>query len=177
MAQQLSVAPLPFIYKAFFLYIEPVATAVGAYYAWFQQDEYMRLTYSTPADVLVSPAIARHTIISNEGVSTREHITLLQLANLYLVFAINEALVLRATSDVKVWRIFLVGLLIADFGHLWSVHALGWPIYYQFWTWNSIHWGNLGFVYVGASMRMAFLSGLGLASSRSGAGGKRKKVR
>ncbi|GAB1743983.1 hypothetical protein KC318_g11903 [Hortaea werneckii] len=163
MAQQLSVAPLPFIYKAFFLYIEPVATAVGAYYAWFQQDEYMRLTYSTPADVL--------------GVSTREHITLLQLANLYLVFAINEALVLRATNDLKVWRIFLVGLLIADFGHLWSVHALGWPIYYQFWTWNSIHWGNLGFVYVGASMRMAFLSGLGLASSRSGAGGKRKKVR
>lgn len=66
MAQQLSVAPLPFIYKAFFLYIEPVATAVGAYYAWFQQDEYMRLTYSTPADVLVSPAIARHTTISNE---------------------------------------------------------------------------------------------------------------
>lgn len=63
MAQQLSVAPLPFIYKAFFLYIEPVATAVGAYYAWFQQDEYMRLTYSTPADVLVSSAIARHTTI------------------------------------------------------------------------------------------------------------------
>ena len=63
MAQQLSVAPLPFIYKAFFLYIEPVATAVGAYYAWFQQDEYMRLTYSTAADVLVSPVIARHTVI------------------------------------------------------------------------------------------------------------------
>lgn len=40
-----SVAPLPVIYKAFFLYIEPFATAVGAYYAWFQQDEYMRLTY------------------------------------------------------------------------------------------------------------------------------------
>ncbi|RMZ05059.1 hypothetical protein D0862_05094 [Hortaea werneckii] len=155
------------------------------------------------ADVLVSPANAPSYYNSNEvrtgsrikgqagtynafvippltfaqGVSTREHITLLQLANLYLVFAINEALVLRATNDLKVWRIFLVGLLIADFGHLWSVHALGWPIYYQFWTWNSIHWGNLGFVYVGASMRMAFLSGLGLASSRSGAGGKRKKVR
>jgi len=50
-----SVAPLPFVYKAFFLYIEPIATAVGAYYAWFQQDEYMRLTYPTVAGWLVSP--------------------------------------------------------------------------------------------------------------------------
>lgn len=66
MAQQLSVAPLPFSYKAFFLYIEPVATAVGAYYAWFQQDEYMRLTYSTAADVLVSPANAPSYYNSNE---------------------------------------------------------------------------------------------------------------
>ena len=50
-----SVAPLPLVYKAFFLYIEPIATAVGAYYAWFQQDEYMRLTYPTVAGWLVSP--------------------------------------------------------------------------------------------------------------------------
>ncbi|TKA23875.1 hypothetical protein B0A50_07010 [Salinomyces thailandicus] len=154
-----SVAPLPFIYRAFFLYIEPFATAVGAYYAWFQQDEYMRLTYSTAAGYL--------------GVSTRESIVLLQLANLYFVFAFNEALVLRATNDLKVWRVFLLGLLIADFGHLWSVNALGWAFYYEFWKWNSIHWGNLGFVYVGASMRMAFLSGLGLAA----AGSRRRKVK
>ncbi|KAK5125329.1 hypothetical protein LTR85_000438 [Meristemomyces frigidus] len=155
-----SVAPLPTVYKAFFLYIEPFATAVGAYYAWFQQDEYMRLTYPT---------------LSN--VSTRESIVLLQLANLYFVFAFNEALVLRATNDLRVWRTFLLGLLIADFGHIYSVNALGWAFYYRFWDWNSIHWGNLGFVYVGASMRIAFLLGLGLRAASVGSGSAgRKKV-
>lgn len=91
---------------------------------------------------------------------------MLQLANMYFVFAFNEALVLRATSDLRVWRVFLLGLLIADFGHIWSVNAFGLAFYYRFWEWNSIHWGNLGFVYVGASLRTAFLLGLGLRGRR-----------
>ncbi|KAK6388319.1 hypothetical protein LTR65_007997 [Meristemomyces frigidus] len=149
---QLTGAPLPLIYTAFFLYIEPFATAVGAYYAWFRQDEYMHLTYPALAPIPVTP---------------RESIVLLQLANLYLVFALTEALVLRAAPDnPRVWRTLLLGLLIADFGHLYSVHALGWAFYYRFWAWNSIHWGNLGFVYVGASLRMAFLLGVGLVQQQ-----------
>ncbi|KAF2773190.1 hypothetical protein EJ03DRAFT_265450 [Teratosphaeria nubilosa] len=142
------MAPLPLAYQVFFLWIEPVATAVGAYYAWFAQDEYMSLTH--------------YNLSSHLGVSTRESIVLYQLANLYSVFALNEALVLRATHDLKVWKVFLLGLLIADFGHLYSVHAIGIPVYWEFWKWNSMYWGNLAFVYVGASMRLAFLSGLGL---------------
>ena len=47
MAPALSMTSLPFLYRAFFLWIEPIATAVGAYYAWFRQDEYMDLTYPT----------------------------------------------------------------------------------------------------------------------------------
>jgi hypothetical protein len=141
--------PLPVIYTLFFLYIEPVATAAGAYMAQFQQDEYMRLTYSTATSIL--------------GVSIRESIVLTQLANLYFVFALNEALVLRATNDVRVWKVFLLGLLIADFGHLASVASgVTWETYYRFWEWNSMYWGNLGFVYVGATMRTCFLLGLGL---------------
>ncbi|KAK5130624.1 hypothetical protein LTR08_001883 [Meristemomyces frigidus] len=151
-----SVAPLPLIYRAFFLWIEPIATAVGAYYACFLQDEYMHLTYPTTVPV-----------------TTRESIVLLQLANLYFVFAFNEALVLRATADLRVWRTLLLGLLIADFGHIYSVHALGWAFYYRFWAWNAIHWGNLGFVYLGASTRIAFLAGIGLGKAGS-ASGKRK---
>ena len=60
-------------------------------------------------------------------------------------------LVLRSTSDLRVWKTVLVGLLIADFGHLYSVHSLGYAIYYRAWSWNAMHWGNIGFVYVGAS--------------------------
>lgn len=145
-----SVAPLPLIYSLFFLYIEPFSTAVGAYFAFFRQDEYMRLTYPSATAAVF-------------GVTTTESIVLSQLANMYFVFALNEALVLRATNDRHVWNIFLLGLLIADFGHLYSVNLAGWQVYYRFWEWNSMYWGNLGFVYIGAAMRTAFLLGLGLS--------------
>ncbi|KAK0953827.1 hypothetical protein LTR91_023636 [Friedmanniomyces endolithicus] len=130
---------IPLIYRIFFLYIEPVATALGAIYAldlFGLQDDYMLLTYATSTGVL-------------------------GLANMYFVFALNEALVLRATNDVRVWRILLLGLLIADFGHLYSVHPIGVNVYYEFWNWSSMYWGNSGFVYVGAAMRTGFLLGAG----------------
>ncbi|KAK3112810.1 hypothetical protein LTR53_010521 [Teratosphaeriaceae sp. CCFEE 6253] len=148
MAQRSNV-PVPFLYRLFFLYIEPVATALGTLYAldlFGLQDQYMSLTF---------PAVA------NLPVSTRESIVLNQLANMYLVFALNEALVLRATADVRVWRVLLLGLLIADFGHIYSVHAMGTGILWRAWEWSAMYWGNLGFVYVGASMRTAFLMGVG----------------
>lgn len=146
---------VPWFYTLFFLYIEPVATAVGAYYAHLDQSAYMTLTME----------MARPATAGLLGVSMQESIVLTQLANMYFVFALNEALVLRATTDRRVWSIFLFGLLVADFGHLYSVKAVGWDVYYRFWAWNSIYWGNLGFVYIGATMRTAFLLGLGLPST------------
>jgi hypothetical protein len=150
---------IPQLYRLFFLWIEPVATAVGAYYAALDQQSYMHLTLPS----VTTP------------VSARESTVLYQLANLYFVFALNEALVLRATSDVQVWKVFLFGLLLADFGHLASVTLSGvhgWEVYYRFWEWNSMYWGNLGFVYVGAAMRSSFLLGIGFGS---GHGGKVKR--
>ncbi|EMD00504.1 hypothetical protein BAUCODRAFT_172118 [Baudoinia panamericana UAMH 10762] len=149
-----AVPVIPLIYRLFFLYIEPVFTAIGAIYAldvFGLQHEYMQLTYPTSAGLL--------------GASKRESIILNQLGNMYFIFAFNEALVLRATNDLRVWRIFLLGLLIADLGHLYSVHSVGVGIYWSAWAWNSMYWGNLGFVYLGATMRTCFLLGLGLQPS------------
>ena len=156
-----SVVGMPWIYSLFFLYIEPVATLAGAVYAHFLQAEYMHMTYPTIAS---SAAL---------DVSTGESIVLTQLANMYLAFALNEALVLRATTDRRVWSTLLLGLLIADFGHLYSVRSLGFTVYYRFWEWNAMYWGNLGFVYAGASFRSAFLLGLGFSS---GSNSKKAKV-
>jgi len=157
---QSALSRLPLLYRLFFLWIEPIATAVGAYYAHFGQQEYMQLTMESTSTTIT-------------GVSTQESIVLTQLANMYFVFALNEALVLRSTADRQVWRIFLLGLLIADFGHLYSVNALGLATYWRFWEWNSIYWGNLGFVYVGATLRTCFLLGVGLDRSRSGSAKRR----
>jgi len=39
----------------------------------------------------------------------------------------------------------------------------GWgSVYWQFWKWNSMGWGNVAFVYVGVTMRMCFLLGVGV---------------
>ncbi|TIA34087.1 hypothetical protein D6C78_07099 [Aureobasidium pullulans] len=148
-ANAAAMSSIPLWYRLFFLYIEPVATAVGAYYAWFQQHEYLDLTYTSASAVSLGP-------------SARESIVLSQLANMYAVFALNEALVLRSTTNLRVWSVFLFGLLLADFGHIYSVKDVGFDIYWKFWDWNSMYWGNLGFVYMGAATRTAFLAGVGV---------------
>ncbi|KAL8854927.1 MAG: hypothetical protein Q9221_000434 [Calogaya cf. arnoldii] len=140
---------IPLIYRLFFLYIEPLASLVGAYYAFLKPQEYLRLT-----DPFSSPIVS---------VPLSTSIILQQLSNLYFLFALNEALVLRATSDIHVWRTLLFGLLVADIGHLYSVHGLGLAIYWEVSRWNAIDWGNVAFVYVGATMRICFLTGLGMS--------------
>ncbi|KAK5659760.1 hypothetical protein OQA88_971 [Cercophora sp. LCS_1] len=138
---------IPRIYVVFFLLIEPLSALLGAYYAHFDKVQY--LTYTDAASA-PSP-IPRGTSIAMS-----------QLANLYFFFAINEALVLRSTSDLRVWKTVLFCLLIGDIGHLYTVRELGLPIYWSVWQWNPIDWGNIPFVYLGASMRIAFLANIGL---------------
>ncbi len=147
------MAVIPTPYQAFFLWIEPAATLVGAGYAWFMPETYLQLTDSGSA-----PGIL--------GLPVATHIVLRQLGNLYLAFALSEALVLRSTTDLRVWRSFLLVLLIADFGHLYTCLPLGTGIYYGVAKWNPIDWGNLAFVYGGATFRMCFLAGVGLGSTK-----------
>ncbi len=118
---------IPLVYRLFFLWIEPFSTAVGAYYAHFSQRVYMTMT-AAPLTIPPPP------------VTITTSIVLTQLANLYFVFALNEALVLRSTNDLTVWRAFLFGLLVADFGHLFSVHQAGVEVYWEFWKWNAMYW-------------------------------------
>lgn len=160
--RQPSLSRFPIIYRLFFLYIEPVSALVGAFFAHFRQDDYLLLTHAASA-----PA--------SGAIPTGTSIVLSQLANLYLLFTLNEALVLRSTSDLRVWKTVLFGLLIADLGHLWTVRQLGMDIYlpWNFAQWNAIDWGNIPFVYLGASMRAAFISGVGM----SGAGNTGSKAK
>ena len=115
------------VYRVFFLYVEPLSALIGAYYAYFQPQTYLDLTHhpSSPQP-------------GNIPKSTQ--IVLTQLANLYFLFAINEALILRSTTDIKIWRTVLLCLLLADFGHLYSVGVLGARIYWDAMSWNAIPW-------------------------------------
>ena len=143
--------PISRSYRIFFLYIEPISALAGAYFAFFQQQDYL--------DLIHIDSSPKH------GVPISTRVVLAQLANLYFLFALNEALVLRATSDLRVWRALLLGLLIADFGHLYSVNAVGSYVYWNVVRWNAIDWGNVAFVYICAALRVSFLLGVGVGSS------------
>jgi hypothetical protein len=158
-AAKAATFPVPLVYRFFFLIIEPISALVGAYYAHLGQDKYLNLTHTSSAP---SP------------IPTGTSIVLSQLANLYFLFALNEALVLRSTSDIRVWKTVLFCLLVADIGHLYTVHQLGPQIYWSVMKWNAIDWGNIPFVYLGAILRMAFLGNVGLGSKGKSLGKKRK---
>lgn len=155
--------PMPIAYRLFFLVIEPISALVGAFFAHFRQREYLMLTDAASASVLTP-------------IPTGTSIVLSQLANLYLLFALNEALVLRSTSSIRVWKTVLFVLLVADIGHLYSVSALGWAVFWpgNFAKWNAIDWGNIPFVYLGASMRIAFLADVGFGKTGKKITKKRK---
>lgn len=162
----MSPPSVPFFpYKLFFLYIEPISALLGFYYAFFEQPLYLKL--------LSSPfQLSEYEIQAIIPTPTHTNIALTQLANLYLLFALNEHLVLSNSSSMTTWRTLLFGLLVADFGHLVSMLPLGVDAFapWKMLEWNAMTWGSVGFVYMGASMRMAFLAGLGIKKEESGEG-------
>lgn len=91
-----------------------------------------------------------------------------QLAAVYLLFAFNEAVVLRAAAaDLRVWRALVLGMVLCDVAHLWAAgRALrGWE---GEWRWeDGVNLGMLGGPLV---LRLAFLAGVGM--ERSGKRGK-----
>lgn len=142
---------LPLAYGVFFLLVEPVSALVGAFYAHLRQHDYLAMT--------AHHADAAHAAVPLPAATS---VALSQLANLYLLFALNEALVLRATADLRVWKTLLFGLLVADLGHLYALRPLGPAVYWGVRGWNAMDWGNVPFVYLGAAMRVAFLADVGL---------------
>ena len=147
------MAHVPLAYQAFFLWIEPFFTLIGAFYAFVNPQTYLDMTSPTKWADMLGPSVA--TLVA-----------LRQLGNLYLAFAINEAVVLRTTNDRRVWQALLLGLLIADFGHLYSLYPLGPDIYYDVTKWGPMDWGNIAFVYCGATTRICFLTGVGLGGEK-----------
>ncbi|KAF9490956.1 hypothetical protein BDN71DRAFT_1453608 [Pleurotus eryngii] len=154
---------IPAFYRLFFIYVEPLSAIAGALYAALVPEHYL-------ADLALTP-VQRRSAEVREPLGVAQMMSLWQLANLYLLFALNEHLVLSSTSSIATWRRLLCCLLIADFGHLITMSPLGLQAFWHVWEWNAMLWGSIGFVYVGASMRMSFLLGVGLGGRL---GGKRK---
>jgi hypothetical protein len=78
-------------YRLFFFYVEPFSALVGAIYA-AQPATYISLLTLDK----FSPAV--------QSTTTQVDIALYQLANLYLLFTLNEHFVLKSTKNLSTWR-------------------------------------------------------------------------
>jgi hypothetical protein len=141
---------IPLAYRIVFLYLDPFAALGGAISAHFFPSDYL---------VGMSPSATASTY------SPQTQVVFDQLAATYFLFAFNEAVVLRVTSELRVWKAILFGILLCDAIHLYgSGAAMGWDAFINPWLWRSADWVNLPMLYGLGVMRLAFLFEIGFGS-------------
>lgn len=134
--------PLP--YRVLLLWFEPLAAFNGALLAHFTPTRYLN----------TMSAVAKYDP-SNQVIYD-------QLAATYFLFAFNEAIVLRLSSDLRVWKAMVLGILLCDIIHLYgSWSALGTEVFVSPWLWRPEDAVNLSMLYVPGAMRIAFLLEVG----------------
>lgn len=147
-------AKVPFIYRFLFLYFEPFAALSGS-----------ALLHFLPQPFL--------TTMSEATTYTASHQVLYDmLAATYVLFAFNEAVVLRLTNDLTVWKAILCGILLCDSIHLYaSWAALGGDVFWNPTLWRMEDAVNLGSLWIQGAIRVAFLYEIGFP--RASGKGKR----
>ncbi|KAH6659263.1 hypothetical protein BKA67DRAFT_9004 [Truncatella angustata] len=149
------ISELPFLYRFVFLYFEPAAAFIGSLLLHFDPQQF--LTTMSPG---LKYSALHQVVYDNLGAT-------------YVLFAFNEAILLRSTNDLRVWKTLLCGILLCDAIHLYaSWGALGGDIF-----WNPLMWRwedgvNLGSLWLQAFLRVAFIYDVGFPNPR----GKSKSV-
>jgi hypothetical protein len=97
------------------------------------------------------------------------HVLFDQVGACYLMFGLIEAVVLRATSEMRVWKAVMASLLICDVGHLYaSYSALGWDTVLNPTPWRWEDWTNMVLLWLSFATRAAFLLGIGFRAKVKG---------
>ena len=138
---------IPFLYRFVFLYFEPFAAFFGTLINLFNPISFLQT---------MSPAATSSTIPSPQVLHD-------QLAALLFLFAWFEAVVLRSTKDVSVWKAVLFGMFLCDVLHLFaSYRELGIEVFLDPGKWRAQEWVNFIMLYGPGSLRLAFCAGIGL---------------
>ncbi|KAJ4416173.1 hypothetical protein N0V82_006933 [Gnomoniopsis sp. IMI 355080] len=164
MSSPSQIAP---IYRVWHLYIEPFSAFYGAVLCARSPLLYLSV---------MSPTANR------SHHNSEVQIVFDQLAATYLLFAFNQAVVLRvADGNLRVWRALLAGMLLCDIVHVWGTSkALG-PTLYVPTEWRLYDWVNIVMLIIPVVLRSAFLAGVGVeegrkkAASQTGASGRQTR--
>ena len=147
---------LPIVYRVTFLTIEPFLALLGAMHAHMAPASFLAGFVPPPAS-------------SSSSLDPALHIVFTYLAATYVLVAFTLAVVLRATSELRVWNAVLLGVLVCDVLHLYgSLRALGPDVFWNPVRWRGQDWTNLGLLWSMAVLRVCFLMGLGIELGRKG---------
>ena len=149
---------IPFLYRFLFLYYEPFSAFGGSILCWFNPSQFLLVMAPTSMAVYAP---------SNQVIYD-------QLAATYMLFAFNEAVVLRLTDDLNVWKGIVAGILLCDLGHLWAAYRIWGIVCFQPWLWRPEEWVNLGMIVVPGIIRVALLLDVGIGKKKVGKKGKEK---
>ena len=140
--------PFPFIYRFLFLYLEPISALLGTIINILDPLRYLQSL--SPAATASSYSPLTKPIYD-------------QLAAHLLFFSWSQAVVLRSTNDMKVWKALLFGMFLCDILHLFaSYRILGPEVFFNptFWRWED--WVNFIMLYGPGGLRLAFCAGVGV---------------
>lgn len=145
-------------YRVWFTWVDPL-TLVPTVYAIIFMPEFM-LDGLIPAEM--------------SSVNPDQAFLFHQLAALYAFIAIISAGVLRASPDLKVWRIVQAGILVVDLAIIASFYvSLEQQGRLELAKWRGQDWGNIGFTGTVAIIRSLFLAGVGVGGTAAIKGKKR----
>lgn len=111
---------IPFFYRLWHLYLEPVFALGGVYHLHFVPREYHEFMPATTS------YNASSQIVYN------------QLASAYLLFAFIEGVLLRVVDDMRVWKYIVFGLALCDAGHCYAA----WCEMGTVWMFNPMLWSQ-----------------------------------
>ena len=142
-------------YRIFLLYIEPIMALSGAYLAHFQPYKFI---HGTAPSSLSRPFLSLSSTFTPDPVI---QFLSTDIAALYVLFTINEAVVLRLTRDYSVWKTVVFAMLVCDMGHFWGIYEADPVEFLSVRGWSTEELINNGILGFGLVLRIAFLLGLG----------------
>ncbi|KAH7132148.1 hypothetical protein B0J11DRAFT_428483 [Dendryphion nanum] len=136
---------IPFTYRLFFTYLDPLICLWGAYLDFFH------------------PSLILNTHIPSPTADIGHTMILRQRGGNMLNFGLISAVLLRYTTDIHIWNIVQCADLFVDITYLWAVWgvldaqnrlAIG--------TWRVEDWVSVAITGTAAVLRFSFLLGVGL---------------
>lgn len=151
---------IPVFYRLFFTWLDPIICLWGAY-----------LDFFAPRTVLSSH-------ILNDTPDIGHIMILKQRGGNMLNFGFISAFLLRYTSDLKIWHIIEIGLLITDFAYFPAVFgAMNAQHRVLPETWRGEDWGSLVVTGFATLVRLAFCARVGFSGEEDSMETKVKKSR